>query len=112
MNRGLLFLNGGLLVLTIYTAISSWSVAEFILIILFGASFSLLLTKDSRIGNLILLLSNSIVAAIGILLALVATFGGLVTYGPGAIASLVLLAPTAVFVANAVYGKKQLALAN
>lgn len=110
MSRVLILLNGALLAATIYGIAASWSAIELIPLVLFGSSLLLLNMHDSRAAQLSLLLANGTFAALGIFLVLIATVGGLFNYGLGAIASLLLLAPVAVLYANAVHGRKMLAL--
>lgn len=112
MTRLLLLLNGFFLAFSIYMIAASWSAIVIVPILLFGASMVLLATHDSRIGNRILILANSFFATLGILVTLIATVGGIFTYGPGALAVLVLLLPIAVLVANTAHGKRMLVSAH
>lgn len=108
MIRLLLLLNGAFLAVSIYTISVSWSWIELVPIALFGASIVLIVASGSKFATRVLFYGNGIAAGLGSVLLLVALLGGLITYGPGALAVLLLLVPIAVLAANAVYARRSL----
>lgn len=84
----------------------SWTAALIVPAILFGGSMVLLTVRTFHIGNWILFTANGAFAVLGIPLLLVALIGGLVNYGPGALAVLALFPSIAILIGNAAQGRR------